>query len=78
MKYSIKKLILEIDGIEVNATPVPKNELEKVRSELENDGQKLSCSCGDQWCSPNGYLWVCNLGNGNNCEWFSTDWRCNP
>ncbi|SHN33449.1 hypothetical protein SAMN04488057_12164 [Cyclobacterium lianum] len=78
MRFQIKKITLNIEGKEVVAIPVSDEELNKVKIHLEKSYKDKECTCGDQWCSPDGFWWVCSLGRENNCIWFKTDWRCNP
>ena len=79
--YSINKLILTINGEQVEAFPVTQNELDSENQKLrenENEELSLACNCGDDFCDSNGYLWICDLGSGNTCNWWRSTWRCNP
>ncbi|WP_155941591.1 hypothetical protein [Maribacter sp. Hel_I_7] len=45
--------------------------------ELEKEGLIDECNCGDDFCSSEGYLWVCSLARDNKCRWFPSPVRCN-
>ena len=65
------KIILEIDGDEVEAIPATEDELKQ----LEEAGIAAGCNCGVQVCFQ-GYVWVCRYRRPN-CYWFKTRVMCN-
>ncbi|MBA6156349.1 hypothetical protein H3Z83_07465 [Tenacibaculum sp. S7007] len=65
------KVILNIDGKEVEAIPATEEELR----ELETEGIAAGCNCGVQVCH-RGYVWVCRFRRPN-CYWYKTRVRCN-
>ncbi|WP_200979830.1 hypothetical protein [Echinicola sp. 20G] len=64
------KIILKIDGEEVEAIRATEEELQ----ELEAAGISRACNCGIQVCH-NNYVWVCRWGNP--CYWYRTRVMCN-
>lgn len=78
MSTRITKIILERNGEERPAVPVSPEELERAAAAFKSQGRDIrECSCGDEICWE-GYVWRCAYGPSGSCEWFQSDWQCNP
>lgn len=78
MSFVVKQLTIEVQGRTAVATPVSDEMLVQERSALLAAGRGDECKCGEEYCSRDGFLWVCAIGRDGKCQWFSSDWRCNP
>lgn len=78
-KPEITAFTFSVEGKEYEANLLSKKEIEKERKFLENQGINVDeCSCGEWFCTSNGYYWHCALHSDNVCRWFGSNWRCNP
>ncbi len=75
---TITKIILERNGEEREAYPVSDAELLQFKEKFQAMNRDISdCNCGDEVCI-DGYVWRCSYGPTGNCQWFKSDWQCQP
>lgn len=75
---TIVGIVLERDGNTRIAQPVPPDELAALRDAFQAQGLNVDeCNCGDEICW-DGQVWRCAYGPSGACQWFRSDWGCQP
>tara|TARA_B100001750_G_C15133164_1_gene410857 strand:+ start:383 stop:610 length:228 start_codon:yes stop_codon:yes gene_type:complete len=72
------RISIEINGIIQEGILATKDQIKEV-SKKYNVDLDLECSCGEWYCTDEGYEMRCALANDNKCRWFIfSNSRCNP